>query len=146
MIFSLFGVLNSCPSSFLLDYSNGFTPITIGRDINFLGILLLANIPQLIFSVCYSVYNAMITRLQVEKDWNSFCQSYQPLRVSYPAGLQVSTYRLQLPYSLSIPLIGASIGFHFLVSSGIFLFVADGGTLISWCRSTDRRLTGFRIS
>ncbi|KAI0870866.1 hypothetical protein GGS24DRAFT_89163 [Hypoxylon argillaceum] len=130
----LFGLIYSLMASrdeisFLLDYSNGFTPITIGRDINFLGILLLANIPQLIFSVCYSVYNAMITRLQVEKDWNSFCQSYQPLRVSYPAGLQVSTYRLQLPYSLSIPLIGASIGFHFLVSSGIFLFVADGGYL-----------------
>ncbi len=88
----------------------------------------------------------MITRLQVEKEWDSFSQSYQPLRVSYPSGQQVSTYRLQLPYSLSVPLIGISILFHWLASSAIFLYIVDGGTLIFWCGTTDGRLTGSRIS
>ncbi|KAI1120837.1 hypothetical protein F5Y10DRAFT_289156 [Nemania abortiva] len=98
-------------------------------NLTFISTLLFANTPQLIFSVCYSVYNAIITRLQVEKEWNSFSQSYQPLRVSYPSGHQVSTYRLQLPYGLSIPLIGISILFHWLASSAIFLYVVDGGYL-----------------
>ncbi|KAI0101532.1 hypothetical protein GGR51DRAFT_331731 [Nemania sp. FL0031] len=132
--FLLFGLIYSLTVwgdeiSFSLDYSNGFRPLPIEQYHAFISTLLLVNIPQLVLSTCYSVYNAMITRLQVEKEWNSFSQSYQPLRVSNPSGQQVSTYRLQLPYSLSIPLIGVSIAFHWLASSAIFLYIIDGGYL-----------------
>ncbi|KAI1116582.1 hypothetical protein F5Y14DRAFT_405839 [Nemania sp. NC0429] len=130
LVFALAYSLTGSDSSisFPLDYSNGFRPLEIvGPSFTFIGTLLLVNIPQLILSICYSIFNAIISRLHVEKEWNSFSQSYQPLRVSNPSGQQVSTYRLQLPYSISIPLIGASIAFHWLVSSAIFLFVADGG-------------------
>ncbi|KAJ8131401.1 hypothetical protein O1611_g2221 [Lasiodiplodia mahajangana] len=140
----LFGLIYSLVDSrddisFPLDYSNGFSPLFVASGLPFIGTLLVANTPQLIFSTCYSVYNAMVTHLQVEKEWNSFSQFYQPLRVSNPSGKQVSTYRLQLPYSLSVPLIGVSIAFHWLASSAIFLYVADGGYLEGRAYSQDLR-------
>ena len=67
--------------------------------------LLFANWPQLFLSICYFTYNAMFTRLQVEEEWNSYGVSHKPLRVSFAASGQTSTYRLQLPYKYGIPLI-----------------------------------------
>ncbi|GAP88371.1 hypothetical protein SAMD00023353_2900400 [Rosellinia necatrix] len=110
-----------------LDVSEGTFVIPDPGVSSYLGVLLLANAPQLIFSFCYFSYNAFFTRLEVEREWNSLSQSYRPLRVSYPSGRQISSYRLQLPYRYSIPLIGISIGFHWLISNVLFLLVIEGG-------------------
>ncbi|KAJ8131138.1 hypothetical protein O1611_g2485 [Lasiodiplodia mahajangana] len=61
-----------------------------------------------------------------EATWNNYL-SYQPLRVSYPAGQQTSSYRLQLPYGYSVPLILTSITLHWLVSNAVFLYINEGG-------------------
>jgi hypothetical protein len=83
--------------------------LTLYLGASYLGSLLLANGPQLILSLCYFSYNTFFTRLAVEMEWNSFSLKYQPLRVSYPMGEQISRYRLQLPYRYSVPLLVLSI-------------------------------------
>ncbi|KAI0438838.1 hypothetical protein F4803DRAFT_569172 [Xylaria telfairii] len=116
-----------------LDDSNGVLPLAIwlGQPPGYTATLLLANTPQLILSVCYFSYNSLLTQIHVEKEWNAFSLSYRPLRVSYPAGQQISTYRLQLPYRYSVPLILISAVLHWLVSNAVFLYINEGGYWIS---------------
>ncbi|KAI1111268.1 hypothetical protein F5Y14DRAFT_464695 [Nemania sp. NC0429] len=109
-----------------LDHSNGVLTIDIAPQ-EYIATLLIANSPQLILSLCYFSYNSLLTQLNVEKEWNTFSVAYQPLRVSYPAGQQVSSYRLQLPYKHGVPLILISITLHWFVSNAVFLFVNEGG-------------------
>ncbi|KAI1426552.1 hypothetical protein F5Y12DRAFT_741485 [Xylaria sp. FL1777] len=113
-----------------LDRSNGVLTADLwntAQTPGYIALLLLANTPQLILSLCYFSYNSFLTQFHVEKEWNAFSVSYKPLRVSYPAGQQTSTYRLQLPYRYSVPLILISITLHWLVSNAVFLYVNEGG-------------------
>jgi hypothetical protein len=89
--------------------------------------VMLANSPQLLLSFSYFVYNSLYTRLCCEKEWNSFSTDYRPLRVSSPNGNQISTYRLQLPYRYSVPLITVSALLHWLVSNSLYVFILEGG-------------------
>ncbi|KAK8044795.1 hypothetical protein PG993_004819 [Apiospora rasikravindrae] len=100
--------------------------LSIGGLRNPIEALLFANLPQLILSLCYLSINNLYTQLQAEQEWNSYAQSYKPLRVSYPKAGQISTYRLQLPYKYSIPLISTSTLLHWLVSNSLYLLVVDG--------------------
>ncbi|KAI1778678.1 hypothetical protein F4818DRAFT_306948 [Hypoxylon cercidicola] len=100
----------------------------------FLAGVLLANSPQILLSICYLAYNNMFTRLQMAREWSLFSQGYQGLRVTDP---KYSTYRLQLPYKYSIPLIAVSIFLHWLLSNTIYLFVSTGGYF-----GTDLFITG----
>ncbi|RYC54806.1 hypothetical protein CHU98_g11401 [Xylaria longipes] len=113
-----------------LDHSNGVLSLEVWnhhQPPGYIATTLLANTPQLILSACYFSYNSLLTRFNVEKEWNAFSISYQPLRVSYPAGQQVSSYRLQLPYRHSVPLILISIALHWVLSNAVFLYVNEGG-------------------
>ncbi|KAI1745794.1 hypothetical protein F4680DRAFT_465645 [Xylaria scruposa] len=112
-----------------LSHSSEFYILEIpGFKLNsYLTVILVANLPQLLLSFCYFSYNSLLTMFHVEKEWNSFRYTLRPLRVSYPVGQQVSTYRLQLPYKASIPLIGTSIIFHWLLSNALFFIVIEGG-------------------
>lgn len=94
---------------------------------NFIASVLLPNTPQLILSCAYFAYNALYTRLLTESEWQSFSLGYRPLRVTSPQGEQWSTFRLQLPYRYSIPLLVTSILLHWITSNAIFLFVGEGG-------------------
>ncbi|KAI0856839.1 hypothetical protein F4860DRAFT_491803 [Xylaria cubensis] len=111
--------------SYSFDLTNRIIPLSLRLD--YFSSLLLANAPQLVFSLCYISFNALITRLQVEREWNSLSSKFQPLRVSYPMGEQVSSYRLQLPYRYSVPMIAISISLHWVVSNGLFLYIIEGG-------------------
>ncbi|KAI0188681.1 hypothetical protein EV127DRAFT_471171 [Xylaria flabelliformis] len=113
--------------SYSFDITSRIIPLNLRLD--YFSSLLLANAPQLILSLCYISFNALITRLQVEREWNSLSLNFQPLRVSYPMGEQVSSYRLQLPYKYSIPMIAISILLHWLVSNGLFLYIIEGGSV-----------------
>lgn len=96
---------------------------------NFLASVLLPNTPQLILSCAYFAYNALYTRMLTESEWQSFSLGYRPLRVTNPQGEQWSTFRLQLPYIYSIPLLVTSILLHWITSNAIFLFMSEGGKL-----------------
>ncbi|KAI1658111.1 hypothetical protein F4813DRAFT_54132 [Daldinia decipiens] len=99
--------------------------------------VLIANSPQLLLSFCYLAYNNLFTRLQMAREWSLFSEGYEPLRVTSPKGDQYSTYRLQLPYKYSLPLIATSIFLHWLLSNTIYLFISIGGYF-----STDAFLSG----
>ncbi|KAI1088679.1 hypothetical protein F5B19DRAFT_505454 [Rostrohypoxylon terebratum] len=113
---SLFG-------SFFESEQNAFIDIPI----SFVSGVLLANSPQLLLSICYLTYNNLFTRLQMAREWSLYSEGYHPLRVTDPKGDQYSTYRLQLPYKYSIPLIMISIFLHLLLSNTIYLFISTGG-------------------
>ncbi|KAI1344923.1 hypothetical protein F5Y15DRAFT_410610 [Xylariaceae sp. FL0016] len=74
-----------------------------------------------------AAYNTLFTRLQMAREWSTYSEGYQALRVTDPKGQQFSTYRLQLPYKYSLPLIGVSIFLHWLLSNTIYVFVSIGG-------------------
>ncbi|KAI1090732.1 hypothetical protein F5B19DRAFT_462055 [Rostrohypoxylon terebratum] len=96
-------------------------------EIGYMAQLIVANIPQILLSLSYFSYNSFFTRLLAEQEWNSYSQKFQPLRVSHPIGKQISSYRLQLPYKYSIPLLSISVLCHWLLSNAFFLFVMTGG-------------------
>ncbi|KAI6082383.1 hypothetical protein F4821DRAFT_216117 [Hypoxylon rubiginosum] len=114
---------NDIFGSFFESDQNAFLDMTF----TFAEGVLLANSPQILLSICYLAYNNMFTRLQMAREWSLFSESYQGLRVTDPKGDQYSTYRLQLPYKYSIPLIAISIFLHWLLSNTIYLFVSLGG-------------------
>ncbi|PCD31466.1 hypothetical protein AU210_011117 [Fusarium oxysporum f. sp. radicis-cucumerinum] len=89
-----------------LGLSNQFTG-------DFVRLVLLANIPQLILSISYLQFNSLITKIFMAKEWAQMSTEYRPLRVTEPQGDQVSTYRLQLPYRWGVP--------------SCYVFMADGG-------------------
>jgi hypothetical protein len=94
---------------------------------DFIRVVLLANFPQFILSISYLQFNSLVTRMFVAKEWALMSTAYRPLRVTDPKGDQVSTYRLQLPYAWSIPIIIVGIVLHWLVSNTCYVFIADGG-------------------
>lgn len=85
-----------------------------------ISIALLANTPQAIVSVAYFFYNNMLTAMLLAVEFNDYAAERKPLRVSWPKGLQRSTYYLSLPYRYSIPLLIAHTILHWLVSQSLF--------------------------
>jgi hypothetical protein len=84
----------------------------------------LANIPQLILSTIYFIYNALFTCMSAASEWSNFALHRKGLRVSNtPVGSQRTTYFLQLPYRLAIPLVFFSGVLHWLLSQSIFLVI-----------------------
>lgn len=83
--------------------------------------VLLANLPQLILSLLYLMYNGLYTSMHLAHEYASYAQTRKPLRVTSPKGSQRSTYWLQLPYSFGVPLILTSALLHWLTSQSLFL-------------------------
>ncbi|KAF4539260.1 uncharacterized protein LTHEOB_10424 [Lasiodiplodia theobromae] len=104
------------------------------------GAVLVANLPQLLFSFLYLVLNGVVTSMAGAGEWAGY---YGPgggakgeakgLRVSFPQGSQRSTYFLALPYRVGVPLMAGSAVLHWLVSQSIF--VAQVRTV--WTYETD---------
>ncbi|KAK6824637.1 hypothetical protein PG987_012131 [Apiospora arundinis] len=94
---------------------------------SFIGGLILANMAQLLLSWSYIAYNALLTRIHVERELNRYSRSTRPLRVSFPKGEQVVTWRLQLPYGISIPVLIIGVILHWLASNSIFFLIMEGG-------------------
>ena len=85
------------------------------------GTVFMANLPQLVLTFFYLIYNGIFTCMLLTKEWSSFTLKRKPLRVSSPQGIQRSTYRLQMPCRYGIPLLIGSGLLHWLVSQSIFL-------------------------
>jgi hypothetical protein len=85
------------------------------------GLVLLANMPQLLLSWSYFLLNGVLTRMLTAAEWLSFSIKRKALRVSSPKGQQNSTYRLQLPFRYSIPLLVTMTVLHWTVSQSLFL-------------------------
>ncbi|KAI5465240.1 hypothetical protein BGZ63DRAFT_347217 [Mariannaea sp. PMI_226] len=100
-------------------------------------VVLLANLPQFIFSILYFQYNALFTGMLAAKEWSNFGYKRKGLRVSSdPKRYQRSRYFLQLPYRWGIPLILMSILIHWMLSQSLFVVAIenlDDPTLYSTC-------------
>lgn len=91
--------------------------------------VLLANIPQFLFSGLYFQYNALFTGMLAAREWSDFGDLRRGLRVSSdPKGDQRSRYFLQLPYRWSISLLFTSILIHWMLSQSIFVVAVDKST------------------
>ncbi|KAF2682083.1 hypothetical protein K458DRAFT_420018 [Lentithecium fluviatile CBS 122367] len=90
---------------------------------------LIANSGQLILSVTYVSYNALLTSMCGASEVSHFAYTRKSLRVSHsPEGSQRATYFLQLPLVYGIPLQLAGAVLHWLVSQSIFvMFVQPFG-------------------
>ncbi|KAI3330772.1 hypothetical protein F4824DRAFT_330161, partial [Ustulina deusta] len=108
------------------DFGDSKTNLIL-RSTGYVSALLYVNLPQIFVSIYYYYFSAFYTHLQVQHEWNEYSTKCKPLRVSYPKGHQISSYRLQLPYKYSIPLMLGSAVCHWLVSNTIFLFIKEGG-------------------
>jgi len=84
-------------------------------------LIIITNSPQLLFSWLYFLYNALYTSMLSAHEILSYSKHRKALRVSYPDGLQRSTYWLQLPFRYSVPLLVASSLLHWLISQSLFI-------------------------
>ena len=103
------------------------TTITWGIDMTSTIVnVLIANSAQVILSAIYFSYNGLFTCMLLGREWASYAHQRKGLRVSRaPDGAQRSTYFLQLPYRVSLPLMGLSGLLHYFVSQSIFLVAVD---------------------
>lgn len=96
-----------------------------------LSLILLGNVPQVMLSFCYVMYNGLYTCMLQGQEWSDYGHQRKTLRVTLPVGKQRSTYYLTLPYTYAVPLLILSGLLHWLVSQSIFLvhitmYAADG--------------------
>ena len=82
---------------------------------------LIANLPQLLLSGLYFMYNAVLTSMAATHEWSRFAHKRTTLRVTLPVGAQRETYWLELPWRHSLPFLTCSTVFHWLLSQSIFL-------------------------
>jgi hypothetical protein len=121
-----YGVTEYLPNSNISTvWSLGFAavqPQTLLRYLTAYGLIamvLLSNTPQILLSVLYYLINSILTRMLVAAEYNNYSVRRKPLRVSWPEGLQRSTYFLSLPYTYSIPMMAISAILHWLLSLSI---------------------------
>ncbi|KAL6915311.1 hypothetical protein FSST1_006806 [Fusarium sambucinum] len=98
-------------------------PVKLGAitTTSLLGLTTIANIPQLLLSICYMALNGLVTRMMAEFEWSQYSTRFRSLRVTSPSGQQRSTYRLQLPYRWSIPILLISVLLHWVYSNCIYV-------------------------
>ncbi|KAL8830601.1 MAG: hypothetical protein Q9170_005666 [Blastenia crenularia] len=90
-----------------------------------LATVIIANIPQVILSYVYILFNSLYTCMVAGHEWTQFARHRKTLRVSSPVGAQRSTYWLQLPYRYSLPLIVLSSLLSWLASQSLFVVKID---------------------
>ncbi|KAL6921275.1 hypothetical protein FSST1_005301 [Fusarium sambucinum] len=123
---SLWGLGFGTANELTLIQGRGFTENQFGSDENIFFVVLISNLPQLIFSLLYFQYNSLFTAMAAAKEWSDFGHKRRPLRVSSnPRGQQRSRYFLQLPYRFSIPLVLVSILVHWMLSQSIFIVIIE---------------------
>ncbi|KAL3461769.1 hypothetical protein BJX64DRAFT_299963 [Aspergillus heterothallicus] len=87
---------------------------------------IIANVPQLIFSLLYFVSNSILTNMTLAAEWSRYAVARRGVRVSWnPRGAQRPSYFLSLPYRYAVPLMAGSATLHWLISQSIFLVGVD---------------------
>ncbi|KAL4888475.1 hypothetical protein BDV59DRAFT_206058 [Aspergillus ambiguus] len=84
--------------------------------------ILIANLPQTIFSLIYFCTNSVFTTMALAVEWSSYAIHRKGLRVfASPQGAQRSSYFLSLPYRYAVPFMALSTVLHWLISQSLFL-------------------------
>ncbi|KAJ6143548.1 hypothetical protein N7471_003001 [Penicillium samsonianum] len=87
--------------------------------LGFIATVLAVNVPQVVITIVYAVYNNTLTRMLLAAEYNDFGVERKPLRVSFPTGEQRSTYYLSVPYRYSVPFLILSTLAHWLASEAL---------------------------
>lgn len=121
---------DSAPTDLISLWKEGLGAINdhelIGRGFSgpatetFLETVLLANVPHLLFSFGYYLYNGLLTCMLVAEEQSHHGAARKPLRVSVPLGYQRSSWFLSLPYRYSVPLTICSALVHWFISQAMF--------------------------
>ncbi|GAB1204256.1 hypothetical protein APSETT445_002906 [Aspergillus pseudonomiae] len=83
---------------------------------------LIANTPQLLFSMIYFTFNAIFTAMTLAAEWSRYANHRKGLRVSgTPENAQRSSYFLSFPYRFAVPALAFSAILHWLISQSLFL-------------------------
>jgi hypothetical protein len=89
--------------------------------------LLIANIPQLGFSLLYVVYMNIWSKLLVAHEFDRLTQVKKGLRVSErPRGQQRASHFFTIPARYALPLMVCSAALHWLCSQSFFMVRIDG--------------------
>lgn len=98
---------------------NSLVSFTVGQSVT--QNVLLVNTPQVLVSVVYVLYNAVLTSTVLTAESSAYSLVRRALRVSQPRGDQRSTYWLSLPYQYALPLMATMGILHWLISQSLFL-------------------------
>ncbi|KAL8940345.1 MAG: hypothetical protein Q9216_002857 [Gyalolechia sp. 2 TL-2023] len=106
--------------------SNAGLGVPVGNNIismnnSMLVTVIIANLPNVVLSYVYVLFNSLFTCMVSGHEWTQFAKDRKPLRVTSPVGEQRSTLWLQLPYRYSLPLIVLSSLLGWLASQSLFL-------------------------
>ncbi|KAJ5929587.1 hypothetical protein N7454_006537 [Penicillium verhagenii] len=83
---------------------------------------MIANSPQVIFSLLYFTCNGQLTAMTLAAEWSSFAKERKGLRVSNnPKQSQRSKYLLSIPFRYAAPLMATSALLHWLISQSLFV-------------------------
>lgn len=93
-----------------------------GREWSMLSAVVYANIPQLVITVSYYCYNAVLTSILAAAEYSSYGVKRKALRVTWPIkdSQQRSTYWLSIPYRYVAPILALYMVLHWFVSQSIF--------------------------
>lgn len=86
-----------------------------------MGMVAVANLPQVIVSCLYFAYNTIYTSMVSADEWSRFTLHRKALRTTDPKGEQRSTHWLSLPWTYALPLAIASSVLHWLISQSLFV-------------------------
>ena len=81
---------------------------------------LFANLPQLLLTQLYLLYNNLFTRKSICREWMTYGKKPQVLRVTNPKGQQKASYYLGLPWTYALLLQAGSFTMHWLASQSIY--------------------------
>ncbi|KAJ5816968.1 hypothetical protein N7447_009201 [Penicillium robsamsonii] len=104
---------------------------TIGVGVeDMLKAVVLANVPQLVVTICYYCYNAVLTSMLAASEYSSYGIERKALRVTWPISnsQQRSTYWLSIPYRYSVPVLLLYMTLHWTISQSIFYLQIIGYT------------------
>ncbi|KAJ5969588.1 hypothetical protein N7501_005836 [Penicillium viridicatum] len=92
--------------------------------------VILANVPQLVVTMCYYCYNAVLTSMLAAAEYSSYGIERKALRVTWPirSSQQRSTYWLSIPYRYSVPVLLLYMTLHWTISQSIFYLQIIGYT------------------
>lgn len=109
--------------------------------------MFVANSPQVILSAIYYTYNGLWTTFCTGLEWSRYSRSRKGLRVSTdPRGSQRSSYFLELPYRIAIPLLVLSGVLHWLTSQSLFLVSVLEMNTAAGGRNTEFLTCGYSAS
>ncbi|KAJ5894097.1 hypothetical protein N7495_005788 [Penicillium taxi] len=89
--------------------------------------VVLANVPQLVVTMCYYCYNAVLTSMLAATEYSTYGIERKALRVTWPIkeSQQRSTYYLSIPYRYGVPVLFLYMTLHWTISQSIFYLAID---------------------